>query len=1306
MSVSIRGALSAGVQKGRSSWRWVVLSVIGLLFLSRGAEYLLLGHYEADWERIANAKCQEYLTAATRAFVGVQRATRRVATELAQSPTLQAYFTGALDDRASLFEQISRVSREQNLGIEIYGKSGQLLAWEGLSGPPHAFEVAAALEGRFSSYVSRSPVYAQLFVASPIRAGGAVVGAILVRRMVEVNYPFSTRYFESQGLTEFLSRDLGVPVDFDFSLSAELRKDGRYSSSVLYGFDSTKVGVVSVLRPVRSAYLETIDHYFQQVNACLLIILVGIAVTAVGVWTGRVSSLLSRSVIVTVLVWLSRYLLLWLDIPSMFFSGGIFDPAFFASKFGGGIAKSIAELAITAVALQVNVIVIALMVARRVSRVSPWWHPSSSLLRWLLVLGSPLLLFLLVRGFAAAIRSAVFDSSLNYGDPGIIVPSFEMALMAVTLLLLSFSLVIAAVGLTSFTYSLLHGKDDRGRGWITLGILYGLGVLVFGIIHPNPLTGPWYRLLFGAIVIGLAYYLHSLPWRRKPVATFNSFLLSLATSVMCLYPLQGQMVREKERDVAGVLAGQVLRPVDSWLKFLVEDALKGFTSGEALDILLTGRPEQVERLPFTRWARSTVGKEGYASYFALFSANGTIMGEFRIGSQSYLVAQLFAGRAPPHEKVVQAGRIGSGANAADVYGGWTPIVDKDQILGYALVAVIAGQQPLFREAGPPIFRAAPQQGLESFSRPTILSEYRDGRLVSSESNSLPIGFQLPSDVQAAFRDARIGSVWTNENIDNKEYETLFARGSQVDGRVVALAIERPDLAWRVVNFVKLLLDSSVIVIVVFVASLVAGWWRGSRYVFRFRDKLLVALLVTSVVPLVALAWYGRVYAGRRMLEKTAKELETETGAVVANVSEPPDSPSSAGGPIVNSWAAEQLAADFGTDFNVYRGMTLQVSSRPELYEAGLLDRRLSGSAYANIVLLGKRFYIERENIGLYQYVVGYRPLLDRDGQVVGIVSVPTLYRQDEVDEDISRQNAFLFGLFAIVLLVILVVATTFANRIAAPVHSLTQATKRVAQGDLDVRFKLPESEGEVGELMRSFETMTTDLKRNRESLIRFERELAWKEMARQVAHEIKNPLTPMKLSIQHLRQTYKDKAPDFDRILEEVSTTIIAQVEALSRIASEFSHFGRMPKAQLERCDVHAVIKEAVALFGTEGAIQIETGLYAEAAYVLADHEELRRAFINIIRNGIQAMNNVGRMLIATSNEKKQVVISFRDFGGGIPPDVRDRLFQPNFSTKTDGMGLGLAIVKQTIDDLGGTIDVESEMEKGTLVTLRIPAAA
>jgi len=364
---------------------------------------------------------------------------------------------------------------------------------------------------------------------------------------------------------------------------------------------------------------------------------------------------------------------------------------------------------------------------------------------------------------------------------------------------------------------------------------------------------------------------------------------------------------------------------------------------------------------------------------------------------------------------------------------------------------------------------------------------------------------------------------------------------------------------------------------------------------------------------------------------------------------------------------------------------------------------VNGSAYANVIVKGKRFHLETENIGLYQYAVGYAPLVDDNEKVVGIVSVPTLYRQDEIDKEVAKQNALIFGVYGLVLFAVLIIAATFANRIAAPIHRLTQATKRVSRGDLDVSVRVQKADGEIGELIQSFETMTKDLKHSRENLILYERELAWKEMAKQVAHEIKNPLTPMKLSLQHLRQTYKDKVSNFGQVFDEVSKTIIEQIETLSHIASEFSRFARMPKRELHPCDVNAVLSESIQLFGQEGRVRFKLDMQDGLPEIMADREELRRAFINVIRNGIQAMDESGKMDIKTKKRSNDLVVTIRDFGVGMSEDTKRKLFQPNFSTKTEGMGLGLAIVKRTVDDLGGSISIDSISGQGTTVTIVLP---
>jgi signal transduction histidine kinase len=495
-----------------------------------------------------------------------------------------------------------------------------------------------------------------------------------------------------------------------------------------------------------------------------------------------------------------------------------------------------------------------------------------------------------------------------------------------------------------------------------------------------------------------------------------------------------------------------------------------------------------------------------------------------------------------------------------------------------------------------------------------------------------------------------------------------------------------------------------IVILFFVIGLfVVRWLRGHRYQFTFRDKLLAALLATALIPLIIMATYARQLARERLLDSTASRLEQETATLNVSIEQRLQGEEGIVQEALSRDEIDRLANEARTDFNLYVGNQLQASSRPELYDAGVLDKRLSGLAFANTVLKGKRFYLQTETIGSYQYAVGYRPLVSGAGRIAGIVAVPTLYRIEEVEEEVSRRNALIFGMYAIVVFAIVVIATTFANRIAAPIHKLTMATKRVARGDLNVTVGVQRADGEIGGLIRSFEAMTKELARSREDLVRFERELAWKEMAKQVAHEIKNPLTPMKLSMQHLRQTYKDRVSNFEHVFDEVSKTIIEQIDTLSRIASEFASFARMPKPILETVDVNAALRESVLLFEQDATIRFELVLEDNLPPVKSDREELRRAFINIIRNGVQAMDNSGQMTVRSRSEHGKAIVTLRDEGVGMSEEVKARLFQPNFSTKTDGMGLGLAITKKIIDDLGGSIIIDSTEGKGTTVTIILP---
>jgi nitrogen fixation/metabolism regulation signal transduction histidine kinase len=227
-------------------------------------------------------------------------------------------------------------------------------------------------------------------------------------------------------------------------------------------------------------------------------------------------------------------------------------------------------------------------------------------------------------------------------------------------------------------------------------------------------------------------------------------------------------------------------------------------------------------------------------------------------------------------------------------------------------------------------------------------------------------------------------------------------------------------------------------------------------------------------------------------------------------------------------------------------------------------------------------------------------------------------------------------------------------------------------------------------------------------------------MARQVAHEIKNPLTPMKLSVQHLRQAFErssdvPESSRFAEMFDRITGTLIEQVESLVRIADEFSTFARLPTRVTEPVDLNETIQEAVSLMEEETAnhAAIELNLHDEPLVVEADREELRRIYINLLKNALQAIpeDRDGCVRVTTQRtgradgESPMVQSRVADNGTGIPPDLRDKIFEPNFSTKTGGTGLGLAIAQKSIGEHGGEIDFETAEGEGTTFWVRLPPA-
>jgi nitrogen fixation/metabolism regulation signal transduction histidine kinase len=279
-----------------------------------------------------------------------------------------------------------------------------------------------------------------------------------------------------------------------------------------------------------------------------------------------------------------------------------------------------------------------------------------------------------------------------------------------------------------------------------------------------------------------------------------------------------------------------------------------------------------------------------------------------------------------------------------------------------------------------------------------------------------------------------------------------------------------------------------------------------------------------------------------------------------------------------------------------------------------------------------------------------------------------------------------------------------AERIADPVNRLTRATRRLARGELDVRIAATSSD-ELRRLVEDFNRMAGELQRQQKELEHTHRLQAWAEMARQVAHEIKNPLTPIQLNAEHLRRVHADRGKPLSPVLEECVATILTQVKLLRQIASEFSSFASSPAVRPSSVPVPELVHEAVDPYevGLRGRIEFHVDVPATLPPVYVDRTLVVRSLTNIVENALHAMPGAGALTVVARAVDSVVTIRVSDTGAGMDAEALDRAFEPYFSTKSTGTGLGLPIAKRNIELNGGSIAVTSEREHGTTVELSLP---
>ena len=390
---------------------------------------------------------------------------------------------------------------------------------------------------------------------------------------------------------------------------------------------------------------------------------------------------------------------------------------------------------------------------------------------------------------------------------------------------------------------------------------------------------------------------------------------------------------------------------------------------------------------------------------------------------------------------------------------------------------------------------------------------------------------------------------------------------------------------------------------------------------------------------------------------------------------------------------EEISDITWTDINVYNLQgNLSASSRNEIFEQGLTSGRMNPLAYLAMCLQGNATFLHSENLGKMEFYSVYAPLFNSGDELVGYVNLPYFNRQDDFTRQVTGFIVAFINLYILLVLLTMIIALVISTKLTVPLLLIEQKLKGIALGKQNAMIEY-QGDDEIGRLVAAYNKKVGELAESADLLARSERESAWKEMARQIAHEINNPLTPMKLNIQYLQKMKEEDSSNFDDYFSRVTQMLVAQIDALSSIASAFSDFARMPSTRVEQVEMIGLIREIVTLFDAPEAYRL-TVIYPElpVVFVSGDRDQLRRALVNIIRNATQALQHQpqGAILINMEIQRSQMRISISDNGAGIPELDRERLFEPNFTTKSSGMGLGLAITKSILENYGGEISFQS----------------
>lgn len=1163
--------------------------------------------------------------------------------------------------------------------LEIFAPNGKLIAWS-KSVAINQSELFPLPAPFGDTYFLEKPLAHYLSLIDTIHIDSDIF-YITASFPIELKYSLSNSYYEKINFSEKCSEKYLIDCSIDYNPFTSPSNDGKKYSFELLNNNEKKIGLVTFSKPTLNAELNSI----KLISANIQAILVFIALIFVGYGLKSdyrsLKSLKIKFVLWVLYLSIVRVILYLLDLPSRLLSGPLSEPANFSSTFAFGIVKSPIEFLVTNLFL--------VLIAVQFFRYTYYYlinrelKTKSLLLKIFSVALLPLI-FLLLRGFAASLRSVIFDSKLRYFKDPDILPDFTLLSMHLNILLIGFATVASILGLMNLILK-LNGFNSKTKNLNLFSISYILLILISiaaYYISKEPLVNFLILIIFILTILWLNY--QTVVKSRSSV--FNYVLVLLVGSIFSII-LLNFFNSKLEKESLKTTAYELNRIDESLIKFYLTDLINQSASEPQVSTSFARRDINFDALAFIQWSKSILQRESMNSFLAFYDRFGNKSGSFEIGLSA-------------KDKIPTA-KISSSEDVMFFNEAKNPIeknitgIKKFSELGITRGYISAGINFNISKLAASEFPDFIESNLSILNQVINIRQIKiflfvNGELAQVYGDVFPsreqIKLLLNTKLDSTFNDG-----WLKMDFNGEDHETYLLKTSNNGNEVLtAVSVADKEFSWNLFNFFKVFFVHAIFILIVFIILFLV---RIGSINYTFKTKLLFAFLLVSIIPVILLAVYNRQIVEERSRESILNELKQRADFVQNHIQSQLNKSSSRS----ITQAAQNASNELKISFILFDG-TEQIFNSDENYlRIGLLDKKLNSDAYYSLHYLRLKDYLTKENINKYFYDSYYRHVNFNNKEF--ILSVNDAFNKIKIPFSTTEIDVVIFGIYSFAVLLIVLFSTIFANQISLPIQKLTKATEAVGKGDLNVQIE-HNTKGELKELLDGFNQMTMELKRSQMELAELERESAWKEMAKQVAHEIKNPLTPMKLAIQQLIIAYKDKRGDFDKLFDKVSNTILTQIDNLSQIASEFSRFAKMPSLKIEVVDLIRIINETINIFINEKVkIALQTNL--TEALVEADANHLSRMFINFIRNSIQANAKKINFVLQKNENNYEILIS--DDGSGIADEIRDKIFNENFTTKSQGMGLGLSMAKRFIENINGKITLDSSSIKGTTFKIIIP---